>query len=114
MTTGKRRTIIARILLAIYLTILAVGAFHVHEHEAEHIVCEDCINHVNHAGHISNGDMDIDDCLLCRFFSISYIGAQCLALYFADVVHFRVFIEQTQKVFFRERCVISLRAPPCL
>lgn len=114
MTTDKRRTIIGRFLLAVYLMILAVGAFHVHEHVEDDFVCQDCINHVDHAGHISVGDVAMDDCLLCSFFSTTYIGVQCVAIVFACIVLVSIFSEQTQKVSCRERCIISLRAPPCL
>lgn len=114
MTIDKRRTTIGRFLLTVYLTILAMGAFHVHEHVENVIVCQDCINHVDHAGHISVGDMTTGDCLLCSFFSITYIEVQCMAVSFACIVLHLHLPELTQKVFCRERCVISLRAPPCL
>ena len=114
MTTDTRRTIIGQFLLAVYLTILAVGAFHVHEHVEDDFVCQDCFNHVDHAGHISMGSMTTGDCLLCGFFSITYIGVQCVTMFFASVVLTRIFAEQTQRMICSERCVISLRAPPCL
>lgn len=114
MTIDKRRTTIGRFLLTVYLTILAMGAFHVHEHVENDFVCQDCINHVDHAGHISVGDMTTGDCLLCSFFSITYIGVQCVAMIFASIVLAGIFAEQIQKVICNGRCVISLRAPPCL
>lgn len=114
MTTDKRKTFISQFLLALYLTILTLGTFHVHEHVEDNFVCQDCINHVDHAGHISVGDMAMGDCLLCSFFTVSYIGAQCVAIVFACAVLTSIFSEQTQKMFCKERCIISLRAPPCL
>lgn len=114
MITDTRRTIIGRFLLALYLTILAIGAFHVHEHVEDDFVCQDCINHVDHTGHISMGDVAIGDCLLCSFFSISYIGLQCSAILFVCIVIGCIFSKQIQKAYCIERCVISLRAPPCL
>lgn len=114
MITDRQRTIIGRFLLAMYLTILALGAFHVHEYVEDDLVCQDCINHVNHAGHISVGDVSMGDCLLCSFFTVSYIVAQCVTIVFACAVLTSIFSEQTQNVFCRERCIISLRAPPCL
>lgn len=114
MTIDTRRTIIGRFLLAVYLTILAVGAFHVHEHVEDDFVCQDCINHVDHAGHISMGSMTTGDCLLCSFFSLTYVGVQCVTMIYASVVLTSTFAERTQRVICSGRCVISLRAPPRL
>lgn len=112
MTTDNRRTIIGRILLAVYLTILAVGALHVHEHVEEDFECQDCINHVNHTGHISEGDKDMGDCLLCSFYSINYIGVQCSAILFVSVVLRRDYGELTASVVCRTNRTILLRGPP--
>lgn len=114
MTIDARRTIIGRFLLALYLMILAMGALHVHEHVGEDFVCEDCINHVDHHGHFIVGDGVTGECLLCSFFSITYTGVQCVAVVLACVVLGSIFLEQIPSVYRRERCVISLRAPPCL
>lgn len=114
MTTDRRRSLIGRLLLALYLTILAVGAFHVHEH-VEDFVCQDCISHVRHGGHITDGSVSLGDCVLCSFLSISYLLAEVTALAtFALVLH-RVFAEQTAYVVCRTRRTILLRGPPvCL
>lgn len=115
MTIDKRRTLIGRFLLALYLTILAVGTFHVHEHVGEDFVCQDCINHVDHAGHISVGDVAMGDCLLCNFLSISYLVAEATALVTIVLVLHHDFVEHTVCAVCPAKRKILLRGPPvCL
>lgn len=114
MNTDKHRTRIASFLLSLYLMILAVGVLHVHEHVDEEFFCQDCASHVCHAGHITMGDTAHDDCLVCSFFSITYLAAQAVTMVFVATVLKSIFVERTQQVVCHERCVISLRAPPCL
>ena len=115
MNLDARRTWIGRFLLTLYLLILSVSVFHVHEHGGEDFVCQDCINHVGHAGHISVGNMEMGDCLLCSFLSVSYLVAEVITLASLVLVLHRDFVEQTAHVVCRTKRTILLRGPPvCL
>ena len=115
MKIDTRRLWIARFLLVIYLSILSASVFHVHDHGDEDIVCQSCISHVWHNGHITKGDFSLDDCLLCNFFSTSYIAALVIALGTMVDVLCRDFVEQTECVVCRTKRTTPLRGPPaCL
>lgn len=115
MKPDTRRLWIGRFLLAVYLTILSAGVFHVHEHGGEDFVCQDCISHVHHGGHITDGDVALGDCVLCSFLSTSYLAAELLALATIVLVLHRDFVEQTAYVICLAKRTILLRGPPsCL
>ena len=48
----RRRQRFARILLAVFLPMMMLSAVHVHE-EVASLDCEQCAQHVSHAGHVS-------------------------------------------------------------
>lgn len=114
MKSDARRLWIGRILLVAYLSILSLGAFHVHGH-GEDFVCQDCISHVRHAGHISDGGISLGDCVLCSFLSASCLVAGVVALAIMALVLRRDFIGQTVCTVCGTRHTILLRGPPvCL
>lgn len=103
-----------RLLLVVYLTILSASVFHMHGHGGE-VVCQDCISHVWHDGHITKGDVSLGECVLCSFLSTSYLAAEVIALATVAIVLRRYFVEQTQGVVCRTKFAIRLRGPPaCL
>ena len=115
MKLDTRRQWIGRILLVVYLSILSASIFHVHEHGGVVFVCQDCISHVYHGGHITDGGVLHADCLLCSFLSTSYIVAEVIAL--ATIAHVlcRDFFEQISYVVCLRKRTILLRGPPaCL
>ena len=115
MTIDRRRSFIGQFLLALYLTILAVGAFHVHEHGGEGFVCQDCVSHVRHGGHIVEASVSLGDCVLCSFLSVSYLVAEVIAFATVALVLHRDFVEPTACVVWRTERTILLRGPPvCL
>lgn len=111
MTKGRRRSLIGRFLLALYLTILAVSVFHVHEHGGD-FACQDCISHVHHGGHFTDDSISLGDCVLCSFLSTSYLAAEIFALATIVLVLHRDFVEQTAHVICRTKRTILLRGPP--
>ena len=115
MKLDTSRFQIARFLLVVYLLILSASVFHVHEHGGEDSVCQDCISHVHHGGHITDGDVSLGDCVLCSFLSTSYLAADIIALATIVVVLHSDFVEQTMHVICRTKRTILLRGPPsCL
>ena len=114
MNLYTRRTWIGRFLLTVYLLILSLGVSHVHEHGGD-FVCQDCISHVQHDGHITGGDGSLGDCVLCSFLSTSYLAAEIVALATVAIVLYRDFVEQTVCTVCRTRRTTLLRGPPvCL
>lgn len=79
MKLNARRLWIGRFLLTVYLLILSVSVFHKHGH-GEDFVCQDCISHVQHGGHITDGDVSLGDCVLCSFLSTSYLAAEIVGV----------------------------------
>lgn len=113
MKIDTRKLWIARFLLVVYLSILSASVFHVHGGET--IVCHNCVNHVQHSGHITIADVSLDDCILCYFLSTSYLAAVVIVLAAMAHVLRRDFVEQTACIVCRTKRAILLRGPPvCL
>ena len=74
MRTEIRRTIIARLLLAVFLPMLIATTLHTHE-AVQGDVCVECVNHTPHAGHFSASHHLFDDCVLCQLSSLPYLAA---------------------------------------
>lgn len=115
MKLDTRRQWIGRFLLVVYLSMLTTSMFHVHEHGEAGFVCQDCIRHVHHSGHITYGGVLHGDCLLCSFLSTSYLVAEVIALATMALVLCRDFFEQISSVVCQTKRAILLRGPPvCL
>lgn len=114
MTLDTRRRWIGRLLIVVYLSILSASVFHVHRHGGD-FVCQDCINHTWHAGHITEGSISLGDCVLCSFLSTSCLVAAVVSLAAMVFVLRRNFVEQTACVVCGTEHTILLRGPPvCL
>lgn len=115
MKLDIRRLWIGRLLLVVYLSILSASVLHVHEHEGEDFVCQDCISHVRHGGHITEGGFSHVDCLFCSFLSTSYLTAEVIALAAMAIVLHRDFVKWTACIVYRTKRTTLLRGPPiCL
>lgn len=105
----------AFILLTLYLMILAASVLHVHDHEQEkQTVCQDCISHVHHGEHISQGTLMDIGCALCAFLHSYYFAPQVLMLSAAVLVVVVCTVRQKQNVVCRTVSLPPLRAPPFL
>jgi len=81
MNTKTRRKVFARLLLAVFSTILCLSAVHIHEQQASpYNTCAECINHVPHSGHISLNVLHTHDCVLCQFLTLPFMAAAALLL----------------------------------
>ncbi len=102
------------LLLVLYLTILLASALHVHDFGHEEVVCQDCLSHVQHDGHISQGSIMELDCVLCKVIQSSYTTPLVLSLSAAVLLVFAFTATPTPEV---ARCKVtlpSLRAPPVM
>lgn len=71
----KSRHIISNFLLAVFLSALFVSSFHTHPAHFEEPLCEDCVHHLPHPGHIGSQDGALSECLLCHFLALPYVIA---------------------------------------
>ena len=92
---------------------LLISSFHIHVESHEVIDCDECSGLVHHSGHITTHVSSIDDCVLCRFVSLTYNGSKIQQVQ-ADVnvvvaiLTDLVWQQPTQGA----STIISLRAPP--
>ena len=70
-----REQISAWILLSVFLPAILLSCIHIHSLQATPIDCDNCAEHVHHAGHITQYTSPMDDCVLCRFMSQRFINA---------------------------------------
>ena len=111
----ERRTRIgSTLLLAVYLTALA-GVF-MHRHEAsgqsQEPECEQCVNHMPHAGHLTAFSGGLSDCVLCHFLGLPYVYTRTAALALPALVYKSIdTLEQNRSVSaFHDH--VKSRAPP--
>lgn len=83
MSIGSKRIVSAWILLAVFLSAMVVSTIHRHELSSESFACSDCANHVHHQGHLLDGSLQIDHCLVCQFLSTTYLATATVVLAFS-------------------------------
>lgn len=108
-----REQISSWIMLSVFVPMLLISSFHIHVESNEVIDCDECAGLVHHSGHITSHVSSIDDCVLCRFLSLTYNGSkiQQVRADADDVVAILtdlVWQQPSQEA----TTIISLRAPP--
>ncbi|MBQ8098561.1 MAG: hypothetical protein IJ244_03480 [Bacteroidaceae bacterium] len=75
MTLKSRHQAYARLLLLIFISILAARTFHLHEPQlpGPAAICVDCSTGVPHSGHLSTDAGGWSECLVCQFLSLVFI-----------------------------------------
>lgn len=114
MKLYTKRQLLGNVLLVLYMTILLAGALHVHERVGQDFVCQDCINHIYHNGHIAEASSSSGECLLCDFLSVTYIATCAILVALVAVIVVCTIKTSINKAHSCQRGVLSLRAPPCL
>lgn len=111
MRMGNRITAI--VLLAVYLSMLFISSFHVHTTEfSAKDECEQCVNHVPHAGHLVAGIGSSHVCLLCQLQSLTYL-VPVVAVAVVIVKESRLQRDTYEVQVARVACgIVGLRAPP--
>lgn len=108
-----KRTHSARLLLAIFVAMLLLAAFHVHATtDCPETTCQECIGHVKHSGHIAAATASVDSCVLCQLITVPYIAATVLVVAIYKKVVTRLPLPLPYDVISATGTVISLRAPP--
>lgn len=80
MSIGSKRIVSAWILLAVFLSATVISSIHRHELSSESFACADCANHVHHQGHLVDGSLMLDHCLVCQFLCATYLGTATVAV----------------------------------
>lgn len=74
MKINSRRKIAARILLAVYITIIGMVSLHHHEDSCGmQDVCYSCLYKLPHPSHFSSGTSSWHSCVVCQFHSLPYL-----------------------------------------
>ena len=115
MRTGKRQTLVAQWLLAVFLSVLLTTWIHVHpETEEGANPCVECVKHIHHDGHLSASGFSISHCLVCQFCALSYLPIAFIVLGTAFSMAHRVLFSNHSSLFGNKTMCLSGRAPPYL
>ena len=111
----QRRNISALLLLAVFLTRIAVLAVHTHEpvYHADY-ECEQCTHHTCHSGHLTEWQLADSECLLCQLCQLPY--AMALSIIVAALLFLTRYIRAAECVLIpcnRYGCIRG-RAPPMI
>ena len=107
----NKANISAWILLSVLVPMLLLSAFHIHT-PVEHVVdCEQCVEHVHHAGHITQASASVDDCLLCRVLHTPFTTPKPLIVFVLCILLSAFCMTASCRIDRNADCV-SLRGPP--
>lgn len=112
---GKKRLSIAWLLLLVYLPMMIVVTLHRHGDAAvadATFYCQDCIEHVHHAGHIMPQQNAFHDCVLCQLQTVPFLPAEAVVLFAVVEFSCAIRVVVCSKCRQLTNCVKSLRAPP--
>jgi hypothetical protein len=76
----KKRHIASWVLLAVFVPMLLFSSLHIHDDHGSLLTeCAECVAH-HCQGHITQTDASFDDCVLCQFLSLTFVGAAIAAV----------------------------------
>lgn len=94
---------------------LLLSCFHIHSIPSNVIDCKDCVEHVHHAGHITQFSAHEDECAMCRFMSQRFVAElQPQELKNYAIVVAVVVEPVTEAVIDTQYGPQSLRSPPAI
>ena len=109
MNLKTKRDIASWSLLAVFLSMLLLSSFHIHEIN-ENYVHSECAHH-HCSGHLTQPTAQIHQCLLCQFLTLSMLVGTLLV-----IIPFRLVFTNSQQFFFSLSINAvgekSTRAPP--
>ncbi len=77
----KKRTFISLVLLTVFLSAYLTSSVHKHpQRESDTVVCEKCVHHLPHSGHLSAYDGGLSDCVLCHFLGLPFVITLAMAI----------------------------------
>lgn len=108
-----KRTLSARLLLAVFLSLLLLSVLHVH-----HAVdvaggsCQECVDHQRHDGHIGVAVAGMHGCVLCAMVSLPFVAAAVVAAVLCGRVAERLQRVRSAVLCGRAVAWCGLRGPP--
>lgn len=106
-----KRHIASWVLLAVYLPLLLLTSFHIHETDVRESECVECVHHQCH-GHLNQLSDGMHQCVLCQFLTISYVATATWTLLCHQPKHKIAYALYSQAVCLTPRGILKLRAPP--
>lgn len=107
-----KRHIASWVLLAVFLPMLLLSSFHIHETgETVKTECTDCVHHNCH-GHLTQVATWVHDCVLCQFLSLTFVATAAVVLIIIDKVVSSRIDAQRRNVRVAHHGIVGLRAPP--
>lgn len=113
MNKMTKRRFSAWVLLSVFIPMLIVLSFHIHEGQASSAcTCVDCVNHLPHTGHLSLNTDYSHDCVLCQFTTLPFVVAVAVTISIAVV--YISFVVSSRPIFIQNASGRQLipRAPP--
>ena len=113
MKLDNKRHIASWLLLAVFVPMVVLSSFHVHEDVAASTMteCADCMQHNCH-GHLTQTATWMHDCVLCQFITLSFVAIGTVSLIIINKVP-SVRIDALQRnVCVAHSGIVGLRAPP--
>lgn len=107
----NKANISAWVLLSVFVPMLLLSAFHIHVPEERVVDCEQCVEHVHHAGHITQASASVDDCLLCRVLHTPFTTPKPLIVFVLCILLSAFCMTASCRIDRNADCV-SLRGPP--
>lgn len=81
MKADMKRRYASWVLLAVFLSMLFLSAFHFHDTTtAIEDQCEACVQHMPHEGHFTSHAFVIHACVLCQLTTFSYLPSVLVAV----------------------------------
>ena len=111
----KKRHITAWVLLSVFVPMLLLASLHVHRDLGlAGNDCVECVNHQPHAGHITDGTVNLHECVLCQLLTFSYLAASAPVSCMLAMPVFVFRLEKPSHLYLRAKGSKSNRAPPFL
>lgn len=114
MNVKTKRQIASWVLLAVYLPMLFVSLFHIHETSLDDgTTCVECVQHQCH-GHLTQLSDGMHQCVLCQFLTLSYVATAIGVVAFYLSPRRISYALRSQSTCLTACGIISLRAPPAV
>ena len=110
---NKRRVFASRVLLAVFLPMLLVSFFHIHDYQSNtENECVQCVNHQPHSGHFTTTHMGVHDCVICQMCHLAFGAATVLATVHILTLTLCVLTDRSSLLPIGSIAYKSTRAPP--
>ena len=108
---ARKVAVPAWVLLSVWMPMLLISALHIHSDVQPAVDCNQCVQHVHHSGHITQGGSSIDDCVICHILHQPFIAAKAVKATCCQVGRM-VVVDVVPPMCSIVGGVVTLRAPP--